>query len=103
MSLSEEERRILREMEQTLREHDRAFAERISRTHFLSSWKNPRWAVLAFIGGFSLMLVTFTFSTLIGALGFVVMLLSSIVLLQHVHQRGAGKGRVTDSPGTPDA
>jgi hypothetical protein len=60
MPLSEEEQRILHEMEEKLYEHDRAFADRVS----TKSPRHPhghagRGWVVAFIAGFVLLLVAF--------------------------------------------
>lgn len=92
MSLSEEERQILHQMEQSLRRHDRAFVDRVLNTKMLTSKKTARWAVVAFIAGFALLLVAFGASVLLGGLGFVIMLSSSLVLLRHFRRRASGVG-----------
>ena len=83
MSLSEEERHILDEMERTLRKQDRAFVDRVNSANLRSSEKRARLAMIAFIVGFTLLLVAFGWSVLVGALGFVVML-SSITRVREV-------------------
>ena len=80
MSLSEQERQIIREMEARLREHERAFPGRVKDAKLLFSRGNARWAALAFVGGFALLLIAFSSSVLVGTLGFLVMLRSSLVL-----------------------
>ena len=71
MPLSEEEQRILHEMEQKLYEHDRAFADRVSTKS--SRRQTPRsgkaW-IFAFIAGFVLLIVAFRSSLLLGSIGF---------------------------------
>jgi Flp pilus assembly protein TadB len=83
MSLSEEERHILDEMERTLRKHDRSFVDRVNSVGLHSSQRRARWAMIAFIGGFALLLAAFGSSVLVGALGFVVMLCSSLVFVRY--------------------
>jgi predicted phage tail protein len=90
MSLSEEERQILHQMEQSLRRHDRAVVDRVLNAKMLTSKKTARWAVAAFVAGFALLLVAFGASVLLGGLGFVIMLCSSLVLLRHFRQRATG-------------
>jgi uncharacterized membrane protein len=89
MSLSKEERQILQKMEEALREQDhRAFVKRVKSASLRSSQKIAVSTVLAFIGGFSLLLLTFGSSVLIGTVGFLFMLGSSLVFVKH--RAGAG-------------
>ncbi len=92
MPLSEEEQRILHEMEEKLYEHDRAFAARVS----TKSQHRPRphagrgW-VAVFIVGFVLLLVAFDSSVLLGSLGFVIMLVATIAFVHHTrHDDSSG-------------
>jgi hypothetical protein len=90
MPLSEEEQRILQEMEQKLYEHDRAFADRVSTTtprHH--SGRSGRGSVVTFVGGFVLLLVAFRSSVLLGSVGFLVMLFSALVFVHHAGQSGS--------------
>ena len=92
MPLSEEEQRILHEMEEKLYEHDRAFADRVS----TKSPRHPhghagRGWVVAFIAGFVLLLVAFGASVLLGSLGFLIMLIATLAFVHQVRQ--------SDSPG----
>jgi len=89
MPLSEEEQRILQEMEQKLYEHDRAFADRVSTTsprHH--SNRSGRGAVIAFIAGFVLLLVAFRSSVLLASFGFLVMLAAALTFVHHTGQSG---------------
>jgi Protein of unknown function (DUF3040) len=93
MPLSEEEQRILHEMEQKLYEHDRAFADRVSTTTpRRRSGHAGRGSVLAFIAGFVLMLVAFRSSVLLGAVGFLVMLFAALAFVRQMGQSGSRFG-----------
>ena len=92
MPLSEEEQRILHEMEEKLYEHDRAFADRVStKSQNRPQARSGRGWVVAFIAGFVLLLVGFGSSVLLGSLGFLIMLAATVAF---VHQ-----ARQADSPG----
>src|SRR5580704_1110224 len=68
--LSEEEQRILQEMEQKLYEHDREFVDRVNHgSHRLRAAKGAKWSVAGFVAGFAVLLSTFRFSLALGALG----------------------------------
>jgi len=87
MPLSEDEQRILQEMEQTLREHDREFVARVDHSsHRLDAAKSARWSMLGAVAGFVLLLSTFRFSVALGTAGFLVMLASTLVFAQHLRQ-----------------
>lgn len=90
MPLSEDEQRILQEMEQKLYEHDRDFVERVNHgSHRLHAPKGAKWSVVGFVAGFALLLSTFRFSIGLGALGFFLMLICALVFVQHLHQSSA--------------
>ena len=92
MPLSEEEQRILHEMEQKLYEHDRAFADRVSTTtprHHAN--RSGRGSIAAFVAGFVLLLVAFRSSLLLGSLGFVIMLFAALAFVHHVGQSGSAR------------
>lgn len=89
MPLSEDEQRILQQMEQTLREHDREFVARVDHgSHRLAAAKSARWSILGAVAGFVLLLCTFRFSVELGALGFLMMLVSALLFAQHLRQAG---------------
>ena len=88
--LSEEEQRILHEMEQKLYEHDRAFADRVS--HGASRLHAPRagrWSLLVLLAGFVLLLTTFRLSVVLGALGFFLMLGGLLLFARHLREATA--------------
>lgn len=92
MPLSEEEQRILQEMEQKLYEHDRAFADRVSTTtprHPAN--RSGRGSIAAFIAGFVLLIVAFRSSLLLGSLGFVIMLFAALAFVHHAGQSGSSR------------
>jgi len=81
MPLSEEEQRILHEMEEKLYEHDRAFADRVStKSQHHPRGRSGRGWVVAFVAGFVLLLVSFGSSVLLGSLGFLIMLGATLAL-----------------------
>ena len=82
MPLSEEEQRILHEMEEKLYEHDRAFADRVStKSQNRPQARSGRGWVVAFIAGFVLLLVSFGSSVLLGSLGFLIMLAATVAFV----------------------
>lgn len=90
MPLSEHEQRILQEMEQTLREHDRDFVARVDHgSHRLDAAKSGRWSILGALAGFLLLLSTFRFSVGLGVLGFLLMVASTLLFAQHLRQAAA--------------
>jgi len=91
MPLSEDEQRILHEMEQSLYEHDRAFVDRVRAdgSPTLAN-RSLRWSILAFVAGFTILLLTFRSSLLLGTCGFLVMLSASFLIERSIRQvRGA--------------
>jgi len=92
--LSEDEQRILQEMEQTLREHDRDFVARVDHSsHRLDAAKSARWSILGAAAGFVLLLTTFRFSIELGVLGFLLMLASTLLFAQHLRQAASAPQR----------
>ncbi|MGH9148996.1 MAG: DUF3040 domain-containing protein [Acidimicrobiales bacterium] len=78
MPLSEDEQRILQEIERNFYESDPAFAREVSsRTLFRHAGRNIRWAVLGFVVGLAVLVFSFATSLIIGSLGFVLMLASA--------------------------
>lgn len=107
--LSEEEQRILQELEQKLYEHDRAFVDRVrAESPGASARRSVRWSAAAFIAGFAVVLVSFRSSLLLGTFGFVVMLFAALLfersarLAYGSHDpsggRPASEGRVLPRP-----
>lgn len=89
MPLSEDEKRILNQMEKRLYAEDPASAQRISATtlpRYLA--RNCRWATLGFLAGLVVLLVAFTTSWVLGLLGFLVMVGSAVVFVQNLRMMG---------------
>jgi len=95
--LSEEEQRILHEIEQQFYESDPAFAREVGKTTlYRHAGRNLKWAAAAFFLGFVLLIATFASSPLFGFAGFVVMLGSAIVFERNLRKMGrAGWQQVT--------
>ncbi len=98
MPLSEEEQRILHEMEQKLYEHDRAFVDRVRSEgpHSYAS-RSLRWSILALVAGFALLILSFRQNLVLGTAGFLVMLFSSFLVERSARQvRGTRPERTGD-------
>ena len=92
MPLSEEEQRILHEMEQKLYEHDRAFVDRVSTTvhrHRNRTHASGRWSIAGFVAGFVVLLVSFRSSIVLGSLGFLIMLVAALAYVHRPTEAGA--------------
>lgn len=89
MPLSDEEQKILREIEAQLNATDPALVEQVSRTTlYRHSARVIRWAALGLIGGLLLLVFTFAENVWVGALGFGIMLACSLVIERHVRKLG---------------
>jgi hypothetical protein len=85
--LSEEEQRILQEMEQKLYADDRGLASQFAHRHGgHRAGRSCRWAALCFVAGFVLLLLTFRSSLVLGSAGFVVMLFSALFFERNLRQ-----------------
>jgi hypothetical protein len=98
--LSEEEQRILQEMEQKLYSGDRAFANRVRPDNPRAiARRSARWSVVIFIVGLAVLLVSFRSSLLLGTFGFLVMLFASLLFERSVRHAYTSKA----SPDDPQA
>lgn len=89
MPLSDEEQKILREIEAHLHASDPALAEQVSKTTiYRHSARVIRWAALGFVGGLVLLVLTFAANVWVGALGFAVMLACSLVIERQARTMG---------------
>jgi len=97
--LSEEEQRILHEIEQQFYESDPAFAREVGKTTlYRHAGRNLKWATLVFVCGFVLLLASFASSTPLGFVGFLVMLGSAVVFERNLRKMGrAGWRQVSDT------
>lgn len=87
MPLSEEEQRILQEMEQKLYADDRGLANQFAhRRGGQRAGRSCRWAALSFLAGFVLLLLSFRTSVALASAGFVVMLFSALFFERNLRQ-----------------
>ncbi len=99
MPLSEDEQRILHEIEQQFYESDPAFAREVGKTTlYRHAGRNLKWATLGFVCGFVLLLVAFASSLILGFVGFLVMLGSAVIFERNLRKMGrAGWRQVSDT------
>jgi hypothetical protein len=72
--LSEDEQRILQEIERNFYDSDPAFAREVSTTTlYRHAGRNLKWATVGFVAGLAILIAGFTQSVLLGFLGFLVM------------------------------
>lgn len=77
MPLSEDEERILLEIEESLYESDPELAREVSETTvYTKSLKNLKWSILVFFLGVVSMLITLSISFVVAFLAFLLMLFS---------------------------
>jgi hypothetical protein len=97
--LSENEQRILQEIEQQLYASDPQLVRDVtSTTVYRHAGRNLRWAALGFVAGLVLMLATFATSVVLGGLGFFAMLGSAILVERNLRRMGrAGWQALTGS------
>ena len=97
--LSEDEQRILFEIEQKLTESDPALAREVgSTTIYTHAFRNMKWAALAFLVGVVLMIATLAQSYLLAFGGFLVMLASALWFERNLRKLGrAGFEQMTRS------
>jgi hypothetical protein len=87
--LNENEERILQEIERQFHANDPDSARRIGSTslpRYLA--RNCKWAALGLLTGLAILLVSFSSSWVLGGFGFLVMVVSAVVLIQNLHRMG---------------
>ncbi|WP_334144659.1 DUF3040 domain-containing protein [Rhabdothermincola sp.] len=97
--LSEDEQRILSEIEQQLYESDPALARDIADTTvYTHAARNLKWAVLGFVAGTLMLVLTLATHFLLAFAGFVVMLLCALAIERNARRMGkAGLQQITQS------
>lgn len=99
MPLSDHEQRILEDIERRLSEDDPRLAQAVSQTSLYTHLsRRIRWATLAFLGGF-VMLMLFWLSIWVALAGFAVMLISALVIYGSVKKIGAEQLRSIQEQG----
>lgn len=92
MPLSEEEQRVLREIERSFYENDPDFAREVSsRTLYRHTRRNLKWATLGFVGGLVVLVTSFASSLILGMAGFLLMLGSAFVFERNVRKEGRSR------------
>ena len=89
MPLSENEQRIIAEMERSLTSTDPNFAKTVKTTHvYHHSGVRLRWAVIGFLVGLAVLVVSFSMSTVGGFVGVAIMFASAVVAERHLRTLG---------------
>ena len=89
MPLSEDEERILSEMEERLSETDPRLVREVSETTlYTQPLRSMKWAIGGFLTGVALMVTTLSTSYLLAFVGFLVMLGSALRLERNARQVG---------------
>lgn len=89
MPLSEDEQRILREIEANLSVTDPKLVQQVSDTTlYRHSARLIKWSVLGFVAGLVLLVATFTSVLALGVLGFLIMLFCLLVIERNVRKIG---------------
>jgi hypothetical protein len=96
--LSEDEQRILSEIEQRLYESDPDLAREVSSTTvYTHPFRGVKWATLGFVAGIVMMLATLSTSFFLAFIGFLVMLGSALVFERNVRSIGrVGMQQITN-------
>lgn len=99
MPLSEDEERILKDIEREFYENDPAFAREVSETTlYRHSWRNIKLALVGFLIGLAVLVLALSVSYLAAFGGFLVMLVSALVVERNARKMGrAGLDSVTKS------
>lgn len=89
MPLSEEEQRILQEIEQQLYASDPGLAREVGATTiFTHAGRNLKWATLGFLAGVVFMVATLATSPVLAFLGFLAMLASAVFFERNLRKMG---------------
>ncbi len=99
MPLSEDEQRILQEIEANLSATDPALVQQVSETTlYRHAARAIKWAVAGFLAGLVLLILTFATSLVLGIAGFLVMLACLLVIERNARKLGkAGLNNLTGS------
>lgn len=99
MPLSEDEQRILQEIEANLSATDPALVQQVSETTlYRHASRMIKWAALGFVAGLVLLVLTFATRLYLGVIGFLIMLGCLLVIERNVRKMGrAGLDSLTSS------
>src|SRR5256885_16837600 len=102
--LSEDEQRILHEIERQFYEQDPAFARQVgSTTVYSHAGRNLKWAAAGFVTGLVLMITLFVSSLALGFIGFAVMFVSAGGFAGHPRRPGKAGWPPAPKPGSGPA
>ncbi len=89
MPLSEDEQRILQEIEANLSATDPKLVQQVSDTTlYRHAARMIKWSILGFVAGLVLLVMTFTQVLLLGVFGFLIMLFCLLVIERNVRKIG---------------
>jgi hypothetical protein len=99
MPLSEDEQRILKEIEENLSATDPKLVQQVSDTTlYRHAARVIKWSAFGFVAGLVLMILTFTSTLLLGVVGFAVMLACALAIEHNLRKLGrAGIESLTGS------
>lgn len=99
MPLSEDEQRILQEIEENLSATDPKLVQQVSDTTlYRHAARVIKWSVVGFVAGLVLMILTFTTMLWLGIVGFAIMLGCALAIEHNVRKLGrAGIENLTSS------
>jgi hypothetical protein len=99
MPLSEDEQRILQEIEAQFYANDPQLAQQVSETTlYRHASRNIKWAALGFVVGFLVLLTSFASNLFLGFIGFLGMLGCAFVVVGNLRKMGkAGLDSITAS------
>ena len=97
MPLSEDEERILKDIEREFYENDPAFAREVGETTlYRHAWRNIKLSLVGFVAGLVILVVLLSTSYLLAFGGFLVMLACALVIERNARKMGrAGLESVT--------
>ena len=89
MPLSEDEQRILRQIEEQFYESDPKFAQQVGTSSiYRHALRRIRWAVLGLIAGLAFLIATLQMHFLVAFVGFLIMLGCAFVIERNIRQVG---------------
>lgn len=89
MPLSEDEQRILSEIEAHLYESDPDLVQQVEETTvYRHGARMIKWGVLAFLGGLAILVLSFASSLVLGFVGFLIMLWAAFLIERNVRRVG---------------
>jgi hypothetical protein len=87
--LSEDEQRILQQIEQQFQAEDPEFARQVSSTSlYRHAGRNLKWAALGFVAGIAFLIVTLSTSAILAFVGFLMMMGSAFWFERNLRKMG---------------